>query len=94
MFLNQGASISFGTHPRSVLLRVEGLGDVPFALEVEDRTGRAQTSESQGILFGTVNLSIRVPRGISEIRVVRVGPTPNCPVPPCGPLALSELSYE
>ena len=92
--LNQGGTISFGTRPRDVILRIEGLGDVPFAIEVVDRLGRTQTAESQGILFGTVNVAIRVPRGISQIRVVSVGPTPDCPQSPCGPLAISELSYE
>jgi len=93
--LNQGATITLPSRNRGVLVQIEGIGDVPFVLEVEDRVGRTVSVEETGILFGTLVLGFRSAPGIAQIRVARVGPTPpDCPVAPCGPLVLSRLSFE
>jgi hypothetical protein len=95
LHLNQGATIELPPRNRGVLVQIEGMGGVPFVLEVEDRVGRTVSVDETGILFGTVVLGFRSAPGIARVRVARVGPTPpDCPVAPCGPLVLSSLSLE
>jgi len=92
--LSQGATIAFPAHTRGVQLQIEGMGGVPFILEVEDRAGRTVSAEGTGVLYGTLVLGFRSAPGIREIRVTKVGPTPpDCPEAPCGPLVLSRLSF-
>lgn len=94
LILNQGATIDLPGRCRGVVIQIEGIGNVPFALAVQDRGGAVTIVEDVGIPFGTLALELQSAVGIAQIRVERVGPTtePYCPVPPCGPLAVSSLS--
>ena len=95
LFLNQGATVTLPAGNRGVLVEIEGMGGTPFVLEVEDRVGRTVAVAETGIPFGTVVLGFRSAHGIAEVRVARVGATPPaCPEAPCGPLALSRLSFD
>jgi hypothetical protein len=93
LILEQGSTIDFQARNRGALLEIEGMGDAPFVLEVTNGAGRTVTVEETGIPYGTRVLGFRSGRGITQIRVVRVGPTPDCPEGPCGPLALARLTY-
>jgi len=95
LFLNQDGTIEFPENVKGVLLRIEGMEDTPFALEVTDGKGRTEIVEGAGIGFGTAELGFRSGHGIARIRVARVGPVPpGCTEAPCGPLALASLVYE
>ena len=95
LFLNQGATVMLPARNRGVLVEIEGMGGTPFVLEVEDRGGRTVALEETGIPFGTLVLGFRSVRGIAQIRIAKVGPTPpDCPEAPCGPLALSRVTLD
>lgn len=95
LFLSQDATVTLPPGTKGALLQIEGLGDVPFALEVVDGKGRTSSVTGVGVLYGTTVIGFKSGSGIASFRVARVGPTPpDCPVAPCGPLVLSSLSYE
>jgi hypothetical protein len=92
--LNQGGTVALNAPNRGVLVEIEGMGDVSFALVVRDRRGKTVTVEETGIPFGTLAIGFKSSHGIAQIAVARVGPTPpDCLQAPCGPLVLSRLAY-
>lgn len=89
--LNQEGTIRFPVGTGRVVLVVEGLGDVPFTVQVIDWDGNSTTASGRGILFGVEYVELLSDVGIQEVRVTAVGPTSSCPQPPCGPLPLSAV---
>jgi len=76
------------------MLVVEGMGVISFTLEVTDFDGESITVDAQTISYSAKFLGFTSTSGIQQIKVTSVGPTPDCPVSPCGPLSLSAVYAE
>jgi hypothetical protein len=94
LILNQGATIDLPVGTGGAMLVIEGMGDVPFSVRVTDFGGSSVTVDGQASLNDVEFLGFTSASGIQQIEVVSVGPTGDCPQPPCGPLVLSALFVE
>ncbi len=84
LILNPGATLSFATAPRLVVLDIQGIGDNPFELLVTDEHGRDRRVQDQGVSFGQSLLGLYSGGGIRKVELVQVGGTG-------GPLALASV---
>ena len=91
LVIDVDSTIDFPEGTLGVMLVVEGLGDMPYKVLATDASGATSEASGRGVYYGTSYLGVSSPAGLSRLEVLEVGPTPSCPVSPCGPLALTEI---
>lgn len=87
IFLNPGATISFAPGVNGAMLRLAGIGAVPFVLEALDYAGETAQISATSTLFGVDYAGFVSAAGIQTITIVLV----NQPGGAFGPLVVSAI---
>ncbi len=94
LMLNQEGTIQLPLGTGGIMLVVDGMGVVSYTVEVIDFAGSVITVTSQTEEFATDYLGFTADEGIQQVTITAVGPTPDCPQSPCGPLVMSQVFVE
>lgn len=86
LFLEMGSFLIFEKLPPTVVLDLQGMGDSPFTVVVEDGSGTRERIEGMGVPFGQSLLGLVADEGVSRIEVADVGGTG-------GPLSLAAVYF-
>jgi hypothetical protein len=85
LVLNPGGTIDFPANTRRAGMRIEGIGDNPFQIEITDAKGNTKRIDGAGVLFGSTFVGFGSAHGITRAEVLSVGGTG-------GPLVMTEVS--
>jgi hypothetical protein len=93
MAINQQGTINLPEGIDGVLLVVEGMGNTPFKLKFTFGGGGDKVIQGNAVPGGTAYVGGIRMIDIRSVSPYIVGPTAECPQPPCGPLVISKMYY-